>query len=366
MKPSAALANIQQISGLDCSARTSLPELAEALRAYVPFDTGSFAWMDERGERPVDMWQNRPFTSKAETEAAHTYFVKYFNREDQGGLTPTYKLMNGAQFFENSARAGNSFIESELHHLCLRPADGGHMIRLAVRDGRRPVCLIILQRSLSERPFSREDEQRLAGIESYLAHALVKTGGQGQGPLLPDSETGQIILDPRGSIQHVTLEAEQLLRLAAVPRVLPAELDRPWHRRAEQWLMPLVRRMHRGGGQTGARPAPHLQVQNEWGHFSARGYWLTGHGSASGPLISVILTRRVPLPLRLIALPAIGALPRREKEVCLLLVQGHTIPEIAERLGISPHTTVGHVTSLYARFEVTSREQLMVKVLTAG
>ena len=52
----------------------------------------------------------------------------------------------------------------------------------------------------------------------------------------------------------------------------------------------------------------------------------------------------------------------REAEVLRLLVLGHAVNAVAERLGISPHTVRDHVKNLYRKTGSSSRNELLRRV----
>jgi len=60
-------------------------------------------------------------------------------------------------------------------------------------------------------------------------------------------------------------------------------------------------------------------------------------------------------------LPDIG-LSSREREILLLLLQGLSTKDISERLDISIHTVYSHLKTIFFKFGVTSRVELMAKV----
>ncbi len=60
------------------------------------------------------------------------------------------------------------------------------------------------------------------------------------------------------------------------------------------------------------------------------------------------------------------SLSPREAEVLRFLVLGHTVNDIAERLGISPHTVRDHVKSLYRKTGSSSRNELLRRVASDG
>ncbi len=54
-----------------------------------------------------------------------------------------------------------------------------------------------------------------------------------------------------------------------------------------------------------------------------------------------------------------GFLSPREKEVCALVEEGLTNPQIGEKLSISPHTVKVHLRSIYKKYQVRNRLQLV-------
>ncbi len=56
-------------------------------------------------------------------------------------------------------------------------------------------------------------------------------------------------------------------------------------------------------------------------------------------------------------------LTQREEEVLCLVLKGYTNREIADILCISTHTSKVHISSLYQKFKVSNRVELVVKLL---
>ncbi len=55
------------------------------------------------------------------------------------------------------------------------------------------------------------------------------------------------------------------------------------------------------------------------------------------------------------AAAAVASLSERERQVCALIAEGFTNPEIAQRLYLSVDTVKSHVRSILAKFHVESR-----------
>ena len=59
-------------------------------------------------------------------------------------------------------------------------------------------------------------------------------------------------------------------------------------------------------------------------------------------------------------------LSSREAEVLGLVVKGFTFPEIADLLGLSPHTVTTHVRRIYRKLEVRSRGEAVFEAMNLG
>lgn len=65
--------------------------------------------------------------------------------------------------------------------------------------------------------------------------------------------------------------------------------------------------------------------------------------------------------------PVLGAgLTDREKQILELMVNGRTIPQVAEFLGCSHHTVTHHAKSIYRKLNVHNRSELARKAAAAG
>ncbi|MCC6539450.1 MAG: response regulator transcription factor [Bryobacterales bacterium] len=88
--------------------------------------------------------------------------------------------------------------------------------------------------------------------------------------------------------------------------------------------------------------------------FTAAIKLLRDGGSPIHPTIARRILRRFSAAAEP-ALPPGSALSAREIEVLKLVAKGFRTPEIAELLGISPHTVATHIKRTYVKLEVTSR-----------
>jgi DNA-binding NarL/FixJ family response regulator len=129
-----------------------------------------------------------------------------------------------------------------------------------------------------------------------------------------------------------------------------------------EWAKPLLRRLAarvdalEAGCASGT---PVLSVANASGQYSLQAHRLQVAAGGTSNLIGVQIMRRVPLALRALESPRVRALPFREKQACLMLLQGLTIRGIASRMGISENGVAQHVRTLYRRLRIHRREELL-------
>ncbi len=96
---------------------------------------------------------------------------------------------------------------------------------------------------------------------------------------------------------------------------------------------------------------------------------LTAHsrGQTIGGLIADLIARGLQQDaLRSQAEAALASLTPREQEVAWLTARGHTNPQIAEALIVSPETVKTHVAHVLEKFGVRSKTELRVRLLDLG
>jgi DNA-binding NarL/FixJ family response regulator len=64
--------------------------------------------------------------------------------------------------------------------------------------------------------------------------------------------------------------------------------------------------------------------------------------------------------------PPFAQLTRREREVLQLIAQGLANPAIAAQLGLSPNTISNHISSIFAKLQVDTRAEAIVRARSAG
>jgi DNA-binding CsgD family transcriptional regulator len=112
-------------------------------------------------------------------------------------------------------------------------------------------------------------------------------------------------------------------------------------------------------------PPPAASLKSPWGLFLLRAYWLESLQAEEHGLVGVTIERHEPLSLHLLRNMRASGLTERQRELCLLLFEGLSIPAAAERLRVSQHTIVDHLKKSYLKLDVHNRDELRNK-LEAG
>ena len=162
--------------------------------------------------------------------------------------------------------------------------------------------------------------------------------------------------DPDGRLLH---------RNRALSRLLDADPERD---RLEVELRVLARRLRALAfplrHERATAPTASRETTTRRGRYVLRGLLLppTGSGFGEAVLVSITLDAPPALP-EPEAVRARHGLTKREAEVALLLAEGLSNAEIAERLFVSPHTARHHVESVLAKLDLTSRAAVAARLM---
>jgi DNA-binding CsgD family transcriptional regulator len=156
---------------------------------------------------------------------------------------------------------------------------------------------------------------------------------------------GLILLDPHDGVELITDPARELL--AAIRCDTQAGSDNA----LPSAVVALARGARAGDVQT-------VTVPSELG-------WMTLHASLpDGPTdgrVAIVIERATGAQLAALRLDVHGVTPR-EREVATLLSRGLSNLDIAAALVVSPHTVEDHLSSLFEKLGVASRQELVARV----
>jgi DNA-binding CsgD family transcriptional regulator len=358
-----AEARFKQLCCLGLGGEAAMPALLNELRTIVPSYGISFFFADERGGIA------NVFDENPETPRILPLYLQEFEGRTDRELGMSFSSAMRGEFGVHDLEEvmtidPRSYRRTDHYNLIMRPLGYDASIRLIVREqGRgRGLGAPVLFRSVGEQAFSAEEKRRLGRLESFFAHALTVKSTR-EIALDDGDRRGLIIANAAGKAIYASVEGRRLLFYATYPRT-----GHPGNQGSIP-LPPAVVRLCRSlwsvfSGRPAAM-APVYHHRNIWGGFTFRAQWLEGPDSASG-FIGITVSHEEPVSVKLVR--RVGELPLspRESEVCLLMANGESNEEIAERLGISRHTAIAHGRWIYNKLDVHNRAELVQKLLTTA
>lgn len=193
-----------------------------------------------------------------------------------------------------------------------------------------------------------------AGAEVW--YRVARTGGRTLG-LVDLLEDGMLLCDARGRTVHVNRALRTLLGRDPERDRLRAELGR-----VAAWFA----RCRDGRGdpvEGGAWEDLSAEVRTSVGRYRLRGA-LIDAGAAEPTACVLVTVEGGPLPLPPAeALCGHWGLTPRQAAVARLLAEGRSNAEVAERLGISPHTARHHTESVLLKLGVRSRAEVAARLM---
>lgn len=355
MKHSAEIAHFRQMCCLGVESQTAMPSLLKSLHRLIGSNSNSFYWAAHNGDiTNVYMEQLMP------KDIAACFFKEFVNnRAREFSALDLRKYLPKGKVVGNSAKVfPKAFHQSDVYNLIWRPQSRKHLLWARIRDAEGRANGVALSRVAGDAEFSEHDEQLLTQLAPYLAHAL-NARPVPPAQLVNAGESAVVVVNRGGEIEHESAEGRRLLVLAAHPRIAPGAVDWSGDSVVTAVLGNLLGRIE---ALSAGRPTfpPIIELQNPWGKFILRAYPMESGDAAS--LVVILIERQIPLKLKL--LNAMQSLPlsAKQKEVCLLLAEGLSYQNLAQRLNVRPNTVVDHVRKIYDKLDVRSHHELLSKL----
>lgn len=193
--------------------------------------------------------------------------------------------------------------------------------------------------------------QRFSWVETINQRAFPLTPSMFDEPAWCISDTAMLMVDEVGYLQYASAPAKRIIELSDI---------------TEQTLTQLLQ--HLAVNLTLKKFHTHPNEPVVYYHQSTsakcefRAYWMEGANSASR-LIGVSIHSYELTILKMIQLVSRFKLPKRESQVCVMLMMGETQAAIASRLQVSLNTVIHYRRSLYTKFNVKSRAELQAKII---
>jgi DNA-binding CsgD family transcriptional regulator len=322
--------------------RDFFEQLATVIARAVPFDAGGWCSVD-----PATLLFTSAVTQNFPAEATQAFFENELLEPDVAKFADIARrpVPVAVLSHETGSRLRTS---RRLRHI-YAPAGLRHELRAAFRLGGSCWGIACLSRTPDRPDFSIQEMHAIAELGSHIAAGLRATARARATTESTQRGPGTLVLDRDGTIVSLTAEAEAwLTALSGRP---PAD-----------GLAPAVHAVAARARATG-RPGPPPQLRVR----TLEGRWLELHASTLRPHerrsdeVAVVLAPARPSEIAPLLVEAYE-LSRRERDVLGLLLRGRSIPEIADRLIISPHTAGDHVKAIYTKTGVSNRTELAARL----
>jgi DNA-binding CsgD family transcriptional regulator len=342
---------LRQLCRLGLPAPLLLPSLLPVLRELVPATHAGFFFCDAKGSI-TNMY--------AERMLAPGMMAAYHDRHSESNFRAQY-LQRVAAAKPTSRRSVSAQEKAGAYYKEVLTALGvEHFLYGIVRHGGKVLGQLSLYRDVQALPFSDADEETLADVLHYLGEALsVPTPVPLRDLQAHTVEEGLALLDAQGTELFADGNWQRLIRLAQGGTISPANALAEVEA-VPRFVLAVL---------SAVVSAPHAihQVESTWGNFAFR-----QHNMASregGEALALIVSRLAAEPVRLTAGAAALSLSPQQREVAVLVAQGHSNQNIADSMGITLNTASYHVKQVFTRLNVHERSavaQALVKAAEAA
>jgi DNA-binding CsgD family transcriptional regulator len=355
---------IKQLCCMALPSEAVIPTVLKELRALVPACGSTFFWCDEGGE--LTNVYDDPLVAP---EVVALYMQEFYGRPERElhpGLSYWMQHYQGVVEFNRLLSVDRqTYLNSDLYNLIMRPPGYADGLHLFVRAGERPLGDLAVWRGLSDVAFTAKDKRRLKGLEPFIAHALgaSKKAGASQAALVDeDEDTGLVIVNQAGKIQHISAQARKLLFLATHAQVIPSTTSREVVRLPTEIIQACQNLAVIFEGKQDVVAPPVYEHCNPWGRFVFRAYWLD-HGNPLDSLIGITIKHQVPLSIKIIGQLKRFSLSRRQMQICVLLASEFSDAKIAHTMNMTLNTVITHNRRIYNKLNVHSRAELVNELL---
>jgi DNA-binding CsgD family transcriptional regulator len=334
--------------GLD--ARTLWPEILRLLRRVVPVEAAFFATVD-----PATLLFTGS-TAEASLQPARQRFLK--NEFLQTDVNKFIQLAKRTVPVSSLYEATHHNLQRSIRYReILVPLAMGDELRAVLRSKGVSWGALCLHRERSSPNFTPAETAFFEQLGPHLAEAIRRAAllGDATTPAASTDAPGLLLLEKNLSISAITPTAEYLLSEVA---------KEDWPRRQE--LPTAVQAVALRLLAQGADAPPHSGFATQVRLRTRAGHWLVLHaswlsGSNSKPQIAVVMEVARPSDIAPVILQAYSLSPR-EQEIARWILLGFSTEEIAAAAQISLNTVQDHLKSIFCKFGVHSRRELVAQV----
>lgn len=340
MSAASARVSLRQLCHLGLPAQLLLPALLPVLRELVWARHAGFFFCDERGSI-TNLYAERLLAPDAMARYHDQHSSQQFRRQYLARVAAPQAMSRRS--IDDSERA------SAYYRDVLLPLGIEHFLYAIVRHQGRPLGQLSLYRSLGDAAFGAADEQAIGSVEHYLGQALAVPSPRALQEAQDHTvEEGLALLDAQGNELFADGNWPRLVRMAHGDAIAPARAlaERETLPRFVAAVLAAV---------VSAPQAVHM-VSSPWGQFVFRRHDMASQ--QGGQAVALLVSRLAAEPLRLAQGAAALGLAPQQREVAVLMAQGHSNTSIARQLGITVNTAGYHAKQVFARLQVHDRSAI--------
>jgi DNA-binding CsgD family transcriptional regulator/GAF domain-containing protein len=324
-------------------------EVLRRLRTVMTVDAAFFATVD-----PATLLFTSAVSESPLREATPEFLANEFGTADVNKFADLARAPVPVRTLDGAT--GNDRSRSARYRELMAPLGLGDELRVALRSGSTVWGVLCLHREGSQLGFSDADTQLIQRVAPHVAAGLRHS------TLLVQTQehaacqaAGLVVLDAETlSISTINAAAESMLRELA-----RTDIDRG---DAAPFVVQAIARLARDAARSGNPTVPTVRLRSRVGRWLAlQGSMLDGRGAADQ--VAVIIEPAGRSDIASLLLDAYE-LTRRERDVTELVLRGYSTREIVDELSISAHTVQDHLKSVFAKFGVSSRRQLVGALLS--
>lgn len=355
-KHATALLRIRQACSLGLPSRSVMPIVMRELRALIPAACAQFTWASETG-RLTNFWSDTFMPRRMAWIVLHR--ARY---EADAGTSFRDLVLFGRPTGNLRRWWREGFEHSATYRAVFEPFGFKWLLDGVVRDAQRPYGCVALIRRRDAPDFSAAEEALLARVLPYLLHAL-RTDTARPSRFVRTGRSAMLVCSTEGEPIEWSDEAHRLAVYALLDEInTDAQIGGGDFERVREGLREIALALGRRLDDPRVdAPLPLIERRNGWGEFSFRGYRLHGEGADR---IGLLIEQSVPVEARLLERVNAIDLSPRQKEIALLSARGLCNAEIADRLGLSPHTLKDHFKAIYARLAINSQRELAALLMS--
>jgi DNA-binding NarL/FixJ family response regulator len=348
------LAHFRRLACLGLPPQAAVVALLDALHTLVPSTFNRFGFADQ---------DFRITNGYCEDPVCYQFMAPYFSEFDgKMDYWPTVQscLRRGPGVGYYLPYQTPQFYRTAYYNEIERLLGSYHQLDATIGDGNRIYGNVVLSRAKGHE-FRSDELTLMAQLLPYFAHAM---GGASETQEASASGTRSIavvIVDAKGAVQSADAMGLRYLWMLAHDDLTATHITTKAMMHADA-VAAIVARLNSIEEKCGPAP-PSLFIRNGWGSFKLRAEPMYGQAGITAH-IRVLIERLEASPLALCRRLHELQLTSRQRDVCELLNKGLTQAEIALQLGLRPSTINEYIQALYAKFNVHSRQALLLTLST--